>query len=109
MSLYPTPSNRRPYFHKYEQPFSGGFMRSVSSFYNSAYTPGEDLSGSLPTEAVMAGFELFAVKPPEERDPWFLYQNGRIVYRWDKLPSLTAAAEKCRELMGGNQWTTRLK
>jgi hypothetical protein len=60
------------------------------------------LSHNLPTEALMAGYELIEIVPSYGNDPWYLYdKDGKIVYEWDTLhpPSLAEVREVCQVLI----------
>lgn len=59
----------------------------------------EPLDNMLPTEAVNKGYGLSWWSPAVfEKDPVFLYKQGREVYRWGYVPSMTEVWEKIEEL-----------
>jgi len=61
----------------------------------------ESINGCLPTNALMAGYELKQVNFAFDDDPWYLYDpEGRIVKEWlFKPPSLSEVREICEALM----------
>ena len=83
---YPSPAS--PTKKSYERPHWAGRIRSNTN-----------LNTSMPTDALMAGYELreLTFMDPWEGDPWYLYdKDGRIIHEWlFKPPSLAEVFEIC--------------
>lgn len=63
------------------------------------WTPNEDLSRVLSTEAVNKGYSLTWYNPEWMlRDPTILYLRGIEVYRWEYDPSMGEVWGKIKEL-----------
>ena len=61
----------------------------------------KSINGCLPTNALMAGYELREVNFAFDDDPWYLYDpEGRKIKEWKlRPPSLAEVREVCEALM----------
>ena len=58
----------------------------------------QELSDSLPTEALRKGYSLVWYNPIHyQEDPTILYQNGVEVYRWTYDPTMGEVWDKISE------------